>query len=863
MISVSQDKNNFIYTYYDRKGKLKTLKIDKNESFNNDFKKLKSEQDKINAVLTYSKPSKGDKISILKLVKDVGTKKQQEDKNKDYLDEIFKIDVKLKDLNRILMLLNNGEDILKSDEDILKNLGISNNVNEINNLISKLSQERENIEKKIFNLKEVDLKRYVNSQMKLLDKNYSYLTYQILNTLKKDKDVKAVADKIISTDGSMKELLKVIPEKNQKLVYELIKNGYFTKNYTNTLAILNNLYTIFYEFSKAFGDMKRDFDGNIKKPEGNNLNVLTLIDYLKKYLDFYNKYKNIFDILVNLNAVKEFAVCILEDKNYYFEYIEGNNINDFNQKQIMWFHNISNFNNDIETIIKQYFMKTSIENYKTYYQYIYNDNIKNNFIIIAHNNENRVMKANKNGEKGLILLNNQIFRYINNGNLNAIIESLKIEYNQLSNFLKDYGKQYVEEYGAEVKENFEDMYIKFLKQINENINNEEDINNLSEDEIFDLLFEIINSTKYTNKQVFAYTVLKRLINYINNDKINQISGDLLNFIINGQLNDALKLLHNTLKGEVDKPKEDNEVINNDTSEEEVKEIKPIKPDEEIKIFERLPNYNIKSDEDIKKLLDKQKFELIIDLSNQELGDGIEYLISHNLLPGQMNAEDIEQLVKFIDEDKFKEIVKLISEKYLEQPPKPQDPKVVAENLKKWVNDDETTPTNILQTLIYDSTEDHKINAQKDFNITLYYIIKLFDIEGINVEKLKEVLINLIAGKDMNNIEFVKDINEEFGTDENIKLDVGNINGADYRNVLNAVLEVLKKYEGMEEEMEKFNYARYDELFKPFGEGLKDNSVLKRLDNIESMIKKILSLLNQNQIENNDENIIDKLKHFYD
>jgi hypothetical protein len=106
MISIKKDKDKIIYSYINTKGKVKQLKLDINDEFNDEFNKLNNDEDKINALSLYYKPTKGNKIRILKLKKEEG-KTEQENKNKEYLDDMFEIDKQLKDLNRILVYLEN------------------------------------------------------------------------------------------------------------------------------------------------------------------------------------------------------------------------------------------------------------------------------------------------------------------------------------------------------------------------------------------------------------------------------------------------------------------------------------------------------------------------------------------------------------------------------------------------------------------------------------------------------------------------------------------------------------------------------------------------------------------------------------
>ena len=233
MISRSLKGNDLIYNYL-YKNKFKQTKIPVNDSFNKEYEKLKSDTERLNAIINYKPEEKGEKIHYYKLSNEK-TKTQEQNENKELLDKILKYDLDINELNKINRLIDDNIELTDSDKDLLKKYKLNENKEDISKQINELTKKKEEEQNKIYKLKSIDLKRYVNQEISLLNKNYSFFTYEILKTIKKDKDVRDTVKKIGTTYKTIKEWLNdgKLTEQEKELITSLINEGKIQKDYTD------------------------------------------------------------------------------------------------------------------------------------------------------------------------------------------------------------------------------------------------------------------------------------------------------------------------------------------------------------------------------------------------------------------------------------------------------------------------------------------------------------------------------------------------------------------------------------------------------------------------------------------------------
>lgn len=286
MISKEVKKDVVTYKYIDNKGKIKTLNISINDDFNKSFDKL-TEKDKINALITYKPIDKNiNKIHIMKTVKDdKQTKKEEADKNKEILNKIFEYDTQINELNMIIERIKNHL-IDDDDRKILDKHNLKEDINEISNKINELTNKKEEEQKKIYKLKTVDLKQYVNNQIGLMNKNYSYFTYKLLEAIKGDRDIKKSIEDIGSTNQTVHEFLnderfKKLSSSTKKIIAELFTTGKIEKDYLSDVQLVNDINEI----------LKLTTGNEIKMDDVKNFSFYNLLYYMKQTIDKYESNK--------------------------------------------------------------------------------------------------------------------------------------------------------------------------------------------------------------------------------------------------------------------------------------------------------------------------------------------------------------------------------------------------------------------------------------------------------------------------------------------------------------------------------------------------------------------------------------------
>jgi hypothetical protein len=671
MISIKKDKDKIIYSYINTKGKVKQLKLDINDEFNDEFNKLNNDEDKINALSLYYKPTKGNKIRILKLKKEEG-KTEQENKNKEYLDDMFEIDKQLKDLNRILVYLENENELTEEDKNILNKMNVNENKEDIKNKINELSTKKEEIEKKIYKLKDIDLKKYVNNQIKLLDKNYSYLTYQILNTLKKDKDVKDTVEKITETNGTVKDLMKNLPDKYKKIVADLIKNGIIEKNYKNIINILKKIYNILNLFQNYF---------NIKDIEKYNLNdikdynLYTLLNIIDNYnILLENLNEKIIDVV---NTAKQNGQVLLLKKESSKGKETFYKLNNANKNIKLKENNYSV--NDFQNVYMLYSYYDNFENIEDVLNYIaplprigkiiFAIKILNKICFIQTSSKSSINIGFKSGVNVISLTRNN-YVYIRD-NLLSDIETLKIEYRDINETIKLLNKDYIEKYKKDYDERLNNIYTRIInKLMNDNkIKDINDLENLNKKEYYELLIKLIDKYYEDSDKKLIYKDIMKILMGI---KIEDINEDVKNNIFNLFSNEEYKKLKDEIKNELF----DFKTENDDTSEDKINEIEYIEEEDKNKIIKHINKmkgiineYNMNNiDKDkairklnklIKKYKDKNVFDnitdYIIEFYSKKLND---FDLSENdikNITGEMIVKDKEKFIKlfeYIDDNKL-------------------------------------------------------------------------------------------------------------------------------------------------------------------------------------------------------------------
>lgn len=895
MISKEIKNDEIVYTFINSKGKVKKLKIDKSDSFNDEIDKLKNDNDKINALINYSKPTpKGkEKIRVMKLAKDDKlTKKEEEDKNKEILNKIFNYDVQINELNNVLeRIKNNFYD--DDDEEILNKYNVKKNINEISNKINELTNKKDEEQKKIYKLKTIDLKQYVNNQIGLLNKNYSFFTYKLLETIKNDKDVQKSINEITSTNETVKEFLDDdrIPIKTRNLIAAAIDSKKFERDFKDIIEKIEHINSIIDIFTKKKEKTKIENVGNYSF-----VNVLKNIKNCLKYYDDNKELIN--DVVMNEknDDIKRFKIDISYDKksdkliSKGKETIKKLNYNDLVKDNILITDydeklDINNINDKMLDLIinKGYLTKSYVKSggiNNDYIYYIIYDYTKK-LILICGSSVNRGTLNIKNG----YFLNNFNVNYYLNFYPN--IKFIQDEYdNEINVFNLNTQKQLnnvvelIKENNIEFDEYIEKL-INDLKLKEINFNDDYD-----EDDFYQNIFKLINAVNKTESKTQRSFLNMLLISYMtqsllfNDEELNEIKKLLTGF----KYNDLIDLLNKKLSEEKEKrpkspkipeveetPKVDEffDYVNNESSDNET--------DKEEEIIDNINKLkNIMDEEDSEK---KIKSEINDLLNNEQLKeDIINYIKSkytnEQLNDFNLNYNDIENLsgkniydnLIYYD-DLFNKLTKIELNE--------EGRKIIVENneIKKVMPERKPLPKfDIEQIKVKNSTD------IKKFIIDLLNLIESYgdDEKKYNEEKIK--LLNnydpQFKGNFINLLHKIAENKKEDNTTYEYTYKNLQKNKEKVINNLKQMLkdeEIYDKYEKYKNDDIDANELEINEFetdepikptkpvepIKPPNKGLTLSDIAGRLDRIEGIIKDSLRI----KPKNND--IIYQLQHFYD